>query len=59
MAEDPTCLAAGLLAAEGIIGFWWAALACTVGIFIGDMVLYALGRWLGRGRFVARRSSGS
>ena len=48
VAEDPTCLAAGLLAAEGIIGFWWAALACTVGIFIGDMVLYALGRWLGR-----------
>ncbi len=49
VAEDPTCLASGLLAAEGIIGFWWAALACTVGIFIGDMVLYALGRWLGRG----------
>ena len=49
VAEDPTCLAAGLLAAEGIIGFWWAALACTVGIFIGDMVLYSLGRWLGRG----------
>ena len=48
VAEDPTCLAAGLLAAEGIIGFWWAALACTVGIFIGDMVLYSLGRWLGR-----------
>ena len=49
VAEDPTCLAAGLLAAEGIIGFWWAALACTVGIFVGDMVLYSLGRWLGRG----------
>jgi membrane protein DedA with SNARE-associated domain/pimeloyl-ACP methyl ester carboxylesterase len=49
VAEDPTCLASGLLAAEGIIDFWWAALACTVGIFIGDMVLYALGRWLGRG----------
>ena len=49
VAEDPTCLASGLLAAEGIISFWWAAFACTVGIFIGDMVLYALGRWLGRG----------
>jgi len=48
VAEDPTCLACGLLAAEGIIGFWWAALACTVGIFIGDMVLYMLGRTLGR-----------
>lgn len=48
VAEDPTCLACGLLAAEGIIGFWWAALACTAGIFIGDMVLYLLGRTLGR-----------
>jgi len=48
VAEDPTCLASGLLAAEGIIGFWWAALACTAGIFVGDMVLYLLGRTLGR-----------
>ncbi|MGA0132840.1 MAG: alpha/beta fold hydrolase [Opitutales bacterium] len=49
VAEDPTCLASGLLSAQGIISFWWAALACTAGIFIGDMVLYGLGRWLGRG----------
>ena len=48
VAEDPTCLACGLLAAEGIIGFWWAALACTMGIFVGDMFLYTLGRTLGR-----------
>lgn len=48
VAEDPTCLACGLLAAEGIIGFWWAALACTVGIFVGDMVLYLAGYTLGR-----------
>lgn len=48
VAEDPTCLAAGLLAAEGIVDFWWAALACTVGIFIGDMVLYLIGFTLGR-----------
>ncbi len=48
VAEDPTCLACGLLAAEGIIGFWWAALACTIGIFIGDMVLYLAGYTLGR-----------
>ena len=48
VAEDPTCLAAGLLAAEGIVPFWWAALACTVGIFIGDMVLYLIGFTLGR-----------
>lgn len=48
VAEDPTCLACGLLAAEGIIGFWWAALACTVGIFVGDMVLYLAGFTFGR-----------
>jgi membrane protein DedA with SNARE-associated domain/pimeloyl-ACP methyl ester carboxylesterase len=48
VAEDPTCLASGLLAAEGVIGFWWAALACTLGIFLGDMVLYLAGRTLGR-----------
>lgn len=48
VAEDPTCLACGLLAAEGIIPFWWAALACTVGIFVGDMVLYLAGYTLGR-----------
>ena len=48
VAEDPTCLACGLLASQGIIDFTSAALACTSGIFIGDMVLYTLGRTLGR-----------
>lgn len=49
VAEDPTCLACGLLVSQGVIDFTSAALACTVGIFIGDMVLYTLGRTLGRG----------
>lgn len=49
VAEDPTCLACGLLASQGVIDFTSAALACTAGIFIGDMVLYTLGRTLGRG----------
>lgn len=48
VAEDPTCLACGLLVSQGVIDFTSAALACTAGIFIGDMVLYALGRTLGR-----------
>ncbi len=48
VAEDPTCLACGLLVSQGIIDFTSAALACTTGIFIGDMVLYTLGRTLGR-----------
>ena len=49
VAEDPTCLACGLLVSQGVIDFTSAALACTAGIFVGDMVLYTLGRTLGRG----------
>ncbi|MEM8550224.1 MAG: alpha/beta fold hydrolase, partial [Verrucomicrobiota bacterium] len=48
LAEDLTCVAAGLLASRGIIGFWSATAACIVGIFIGDMLLYLAGRYLGR-----------
>ncbi len=48
VAEDPTCLAAGLLVAQGLIGFIPACVACLVGIFIGDLVLYLIGRFLGR-----------
>lgn len=48
ISEDLTCIGAGLLAARGLIGFWPAALACLVGIFIGDMGLYLAGRVLGR-----------
>jgi len=48
VAEDPTCLATGLMVAVGIIDFMSGAAACTVGIFIGDLVLYSLGRFFGR-----------
>ncbi|MCR5183587.1 MAG: alpha/beta fold hydrolase [Opitutales bacterium] len=48
VAEDPTCLAAGLLVAQGLIGFVPACVACLVGIFIGDLALYLVGRFLGR-----------
>ena len=47
VAEDPTCLASGLMVSVGIIDFWSAAAACTAGIFIGDMTLYCIGRFLG------------
>ena len=47
VAEDPTCLASGLMVSVGIIDFWSAAAACTAGIFIGDTVLYSIGRFLG------------
>ncbi len=48
VAEDPTCLATGLLVAAGLIDFWSGTLACLVGIFIGDLFLYLVGFVLGR-----------
>ncbi len=48
VSEDLTCIGAGLLAAKGVIGFIPATLACLIGIFIGDILLYLAGRVLGR-----------
>ncbi|MEL7834577.1 alpha/beta fold hydrolase [Fodinibius sp. Rm-B-1B1-1] len=48
ISEDLTCIGAGLLVARGLIGFGPAVLACFLGIFIGDIGLYAAGRILGR-----------
>ncbi len=48
VAEDPTCLATGLLVGMGLIDFWSGTAACLVGIFIGDLFLYLVGRFLGR-----------
>ncbi len=43
VSEDLTCLAAGLLVAQGSLGFASAVFGCALGIFIGDMGLFALG----------------
>jgi pimeloyl-ACP methyl ester carboxylesterase/membrane protein DedA with SNARE-associated domain len=48
VAEDPTCLATGLLVGTGLIDFWSGTAACLVGIFVGDLFLYLVGRVLGR-----------
>jgi len=48
ISEDLTCIGAGLLAARGLIGFWPATFACFIGIFIGDLGLYLMGKILGR-----------
>jgi membrane protein DedA with SNARE-associated domain len=48
VAEDPTCLATGLLVGMGLIDFWSGAMACTVSIFIGDVALYSVGRFFGK-----------
>lgn len=47
VAEDPTCVATGLLWGMGIIDFWSGVAACTISIFIGDVALYSLGRFFG------------
>jgi membrane protein DedA with SNARE-associated domain len=46
--EDLTCLAAGVLVAQGRLSLISATLACLLGIFAGDMLLFLAGRWLGR-----------
>jgi membrane protein DedA with SNARE-associated domain len=48
VSEDLTCVAAGLLVARGELGFATAVVACFLGIFVGDLLLVAAGRWLGR-----------
>jgi membrane protein DedA with SNARE-associated domain len=46
--EDLACIGAGLLVAKGRIAFVPAALACTVGIWVGDVLLFLAGRGIGR-----------
>ncbi len=52
--EDLACIGAGLLIARGDLGATSGIAACTIGIIGGDLLLYALGRWVGRP--VARRA---
>jgi pimeloyl-ACP methyl ester carboxylesterase/membrane protein DedA with SNARE-associated domain len=53
ISEDLTCISAGLLVVKGVLGFIPATMACAIGIFIGDVLLYLAGRWLGSG-FIRR-----
>ena len=47
ISEELSCIGAGLLVAKGVIGFFPATAACFTGIFLADVSLYALGRWVG------------
>jgi membrane protein DedA with SNARE-associated domain/pimeloyl-ACP methyl ester carboxylesterase len=47
VSEDLTCIAAGVLAAQGRISLTLAVLACFFGIWIGDLILFLVGRWFG------------
>ncbi|HEX7023946.1 MAG TPA: alpha/beta fold hydrolase, partial [Gemmatimonadales bacterium] len=46
--EDLTCIATGLLISRGTIGFLPGVAACLTGIVLGDLLLFAAGRYLGR-----------
>lgn len=47
VSEDLACIGAGLLVAQGRLDYTSAVVACFIGIFVGDVVLYLAGRWLG------------
>ena len=46
--EDLTCVAAGVLIAQGKLSFAEGVLACLAGIFAGDVLLFLAGRLAGR-----------
>src|SRR5262245_10667059 len=46
--EDLTCIATGLLIQRGEIGVVTGVVACTTGIFVGDVGLWLLGRIFGQ-----------
>lgn len=46
--EDLACIGAGIIAANGLIPLSTAIIACFCGIFVGDLMLYTAGRFLGR-----------
>ena len=49
VSEDLTCITAGVMAAQGRLSFALGSFACFLGIFVGDLMLFLAGRWLGRG----------
>jgi pimeloyl-ACP methyl ester carboxylesterase/membrane protein DedA with SNARE-associated domain len=48
VSEDLACISAGVLVAEGRASFLFAVSACFLGIVVGDVLLFLVGRWLGR-----------
>src|SRR4030095_21353 len=46
--EDITCIGAGVMIAEGRISFPVGGIACLVGIFAGELLLFWAGRCFGR-----------
>ena len=59
VSEDATCIATGLWIRAGQVSVGFGVIACTLGIFLGDLCLWLLGRVFGRRvlgwRWVRRR----
>src|SRR6266851_3907524 len=51
VSEDLTCIATGVLVAQGKLGFFSGTLACLLGIFTGDLLLFLAGRLAGQAAF--------
>lgn len=54
VSEDLTCIAAGILAANGNISLPLAVIASFAGLVLGDMMLMLSGRWLRNTRIAER-----
>lgn len=48
VSEDLACIGGGLLVASGVINFWIAVLGASIGIVSADILIYLLGRWIGK-----------
>lgn len=52
--EEFTLIAAGLAVGWEEANFWWASVACVIGILAGDSFIFAMGRYCGRWFLEAR-----
>lgn len=43
VSEDLTCVSAGVLVSKGSLSYWLAALACTLGVWVSDSLIYFWG----------------
>ncbi len=57
ISEDLACISAGVMVAEGRIGFLFACAACLAGIVTGDLLLFLAGRWIGPLRWLAKSNT--
>lgn len=61
VSEDATCIATGVLIQRGHVGIFAGIVACLAGIYVGDLGLWAIGRFSGaaalRWRWTARHLS--